>query len=465
MEKKDLENISEFFSQQTVDAPQKPEEKWDRLFSDWVDKIESENKILLLFELKLWLESLEEFFASRYLEDFVLKASKTFSRSYDYYLLVFLNVINRLINLIKELNFKKDKYFINFEEFLVDRILSEKMEKNFPYFKELYAPENWFDNFRIFLSNFRGVIQELLNLEYISEKVYQTTKKLYHREILNNLILITLLNCRFIPKIDKIYQSDISQLILSTKEKGLKRMLGIYFVLAFQTLKINNFVEYHLEKSKFQDLVIPLILKMKISLERLNNFATNSLLKELQTHLLADDPKMKELQATFENFQLELKKVYDGELPLYFSNEVSKVKKRRILKNIIIIIESATQEMIVSVVRLFRDISPEQIFTNYVSRRDRALEIKRKLIRLHSKIDDFFVGKNKIAPSDVFFEINLFIEKDLNYLLYKDWNEFLMHYNNLNRSTFTSDFEPFLRSFHLFITRLIKDLIPEKEEV
>ena len=55
------------------------------------------------------------------------------------------------------------------------------------------------------------------------------------------------------------------------------------------------------------------------------------------------------------------------------------------------------------------------------------------------------------------------METDLNYLLYKDWNEFLSYYDNLNRTNFSAEFEPTLRAFHSFLTRVLKEIVSEKK--
>ena len=91
-------------------------------------------------------------------------------------------------------------------------------------------------------------------------------------------------------------------------------------------------------------------------------------------------------------------------------------------------------ELIEAVARLFKPgISGNSIFENYVSRKQKSIEVKKKLIKLHTKINDYFTTKSGIAPSEIFFDINQFMEADLNYLLYKDWNEFLSFYDNLSR--------------------------------
>jgi hypothetical protein len=463
MEKKDLENIGEFFSKTNGAVAMPPEKKWQEIFSGWIDKIDQEKMMLDLFELKLWLESIEEFNASGYLENLIFRFHAQADRNYEFYVFSLNQVTARITALLKELDFKKDKYFLNFEEFIVDKILEGNMEKTFPNLKELYSPESWFYSFRIFLQSFRTVLGEILHTDMVPQRAYLAIKKLYHRELLDNPILISLLKKQFIPRMDKIYQPDISGIIAACKDKNIRKNLGIFFILSFRILKISNFIELNLNKNKYLDMTIPLILSLKKNMDAIIVFNDATLWQSLET-----DPGLKKelaaVSTVFKNLKMEFKKIFEGELPMYFDPETNKTKKRKMIQNIVIISEMAIQELIENVARLFKpEISGSSIFENYVSRRQKSIEVKKKLIKLHTKINDYFSNPGSIEPSDIFFDINQFMETDLNYLLYKDWNEFLSLYDNLSRSNLSSEFEPAMHTFHAFLTRVLKEIVSEKK--
>ena len=461
MEKKVVENIGEFFSQES--RARTPEKKWEDIFSGWLDKIDQEKMMLNLFELKLWFESIEEFNSSTYLENLAFKHHAPGERNYEFYVFGLQQASARITALLKELDFKKDTYFLNFEEYVVEKMLEQNMEKSFPSLKELYSPESWFYSFRIFLQSFRNLLSEILRLDHVSQRAHLSIKKLYHRELLGNPVLVSLLKKQFISKMDKIYQPDISGIISACKDKNIRKNLGIFFILSFRLLKINNFVELNLDKSKYLEMTIPLVVSLKRNMEELIAFNDSALWQSLQS-----DPELKKklgpISDLFKNFKLEYKKIWEGELPVYFDNESNKLKKRQMIQNIVVTAEVAVQELIEIVTRLFKpSISGSSIFENYVSRRQKSIEVKKKLIRLHTKINDYFTHKDDIAPSEIFFDINQFMESDLNYLLYKDWNEFLSFYDNLNRTNFSAEFEPTLRAFHSYLTRVLKEIVSEKK--
>ncbi|MCU0275544.1 MAG: hypothetical protein MUF02_01590 [Acidobacteria bacterium] len=461
MEKKEVENIGEFFSQES--GALSPEKKWEDIFSGWIDKIDQEKMMLNLFELKLWFESIEEFYSSTYLENLAFKFPAPGERNYEFYVFGLHQASARITALLKELDFKKDTYFLNFEEYVVEKMLEQSMEKSFPNLKELYSPESWFYSFRIFLQSFRNLLSEILRLDQISQRAYLSIKKLYHRELLGNPILVSLLKKQFISKMDKIFQPDISGIIAACKDKNIRKNLGIFFILSFRILKINNFIELSLDKSKYLDMTIPLVMSLKKNMEDLIAFNDSALWQGLQS-----DPELKKklgpVGDIFKSFKLEYKKIWEGEMPFYFDSSSNKLKKRQMIQNVVVIAEVAVQELIETVARLLKPgISGSSIFENYVSRRQKSIEVKKKLIRLHTKINDYFARKGEIAPSEIFFDINQFMESDLNYLLYKDWNEFLSFYDNLNRTNFSAEFEPTLRSFHSYLTRVLKEIVSEKK--
>ena len=461
MPKQDIENITDYFPEEKGDMT--PEEKWDSIFQGWINTIDQKNLTLNLFELKLWLESMESFFTSNYLEKLVFKYSTTNLRNYDFYLSTFVQVVARIINHLKELDFKKDKYLLNFEEFIVESILEDHMIKSFPYLRDVYLPESWFYSLRIFLQNLKTLAQELTREDLVSQRIFSSVKKLYHKELINNPIIVSLLKRKFVPKMDKIYQKDISEIISAIRDKDLKKHVGIFFVFSFRIVKIYNFIESNLNKSRNVNLILPLLLVLKKNLENVFLFYDNFLEEGLKKNIKSK-AELKKVAAVMDSLQEEYKKIYEGELPKYFNATDERINRRKIIKNIVIISDVAIQEVIETVAKLFKpEISGSNIFEIYISRKQQSLEVKSKLSKLHDKISEYFSKKSTVSPADLLFDTNLFIETDLNYLLFKDWNEFLNYYNNLVKTNFSTEFDHTLRSFHSFISDLLKELGENKK--
>ncbi len=462
MEKKRLDNIADFFPGKVSGAFVSPEMKWDEIFNNWIMRVNQENLMPTLFELKLWFESNEVLLSSSYLENMVFHYKAEEARNYQPYLTIFSLVLGRISLLLKELDLKKDKYFLNFEEYIVDRILDEYALTSFSNLRALCASESWFSGFQVYAANMKVICNDLLKQETLSKKAFTALKKLYHRELVGNPIIISLLNKQFIPEMDKIYQAHISQIIASTADKNLKKSLGIFFVLAFKILKINNFIEYHLSKSKYFDLTLPLVLVLKKHLESLQNFMAGPLPEAIREHDAEKSDPAPVLSGA-ETLQLELQKIFHGELLAYFKEETSKIRRRKIIRNVIIMTELCIQEVIETVVRIFMpDITGATIFEKYISRKEREQAVKEKLLLLHRRIEDYFKQEKSASPAEVFLEINQFVDSDLNFMLYKDWNEFMNFYHSLNRCGFSSDFPPHLRLFFHFLNRLLKDMGIEK---
>jgi len=457
---KDIKNINEFFSEKNPDLT--PEQKWDLIFDGWINKLDERKMISNLFELKLWFDSMEEFFSSIYLEDLIFKGQPINTRNYEYYLNIFAHIGGKIINHLKELDFEKDRYLLNFEEFIVEKILENYTSKAFPYLKDLYSPESWFYSLRIFLQNIRHIVIELAKIESTSQKTYFALRKLYRKELMGNSLIVSLMKGTFIPKMDKIYQQDICDIINSTEDKKLKKHIGIFFIFSFRIMKLTNFIELNLNKARNVETTVPLILLLKKKIESIGTFY-DTIMKERLKLIFQTPKELKKVDKIFKDLELEYKKIFEGEFPYYFDEKNEKLSKRKLLKNITIISDFAIKELIENIAKLFKPgISGSNIFENYISRSEKASEVKEKLVKLHTKINDFFTQKEKVPPAEIFFDINQFIETDLNYLLFKDWNEFLNYYNKLVMSDLSPEFKINLKAFHSFITKILKEIVESK---
>lgn len=460
MENNEIKNINEFFSKE--EGRIIPEQKWERIFDAWIDKIDQKKLMAELVELKFWLEGIEELFSSTYLENLAFKLQTTESRNYQFYVHTFNLAVGKIINHLKALDFEKDKFFLNFEEFILEKFLENYSSQSFPYLKDIYSPESWFYSLRVFLQNLRNIVSELSDSGMVSLKVFSSLKRLYRKELMDNSIAISLLKGIFVPKMDKIYQHDICDIIASIKDKRLKKDIGIFFILTFRVLKINTFLDANLNKTRNINMIIPLTLALKKNLDNLFSFYEN-VLKISIAELLKNEQESSKLDNAFNSLRFEYKKIFSGELPYYFEAANEKINKRKLLKNVAIISGFATQHLIENAAKIFKPgITGERLFVDFISRDQMSSEVKRKLESLYTKIEHYLSQKGEISSSDIFFDINLFIETDLNYLLYKDWNEFLKFHTELVNSDFKPEFKNNLRAFKAFIARILKEIAENK---
>lgn len=456
MENKEIENINEFFTKEEPELS--PAQKWERIFETWIAKIDHKKLMTDLIELKCWFEGLDEFFSSTYLENLVFKYQTAESRNYQTYVFIFTQAVGKIIIHLKTLDFEKDKFFLNFEEFIVEKFLEDHTPKAFPYLRDVYSPESWFYSLRVFLQNLKTIAQELGKNDIISLKTMSSLKRLYRKELMDNSIVISLLKGVFIPKMDKIYQHDICDIILSINDKRLKKDVGIFFILAFRILKINSFIDSNLNKNRTISLTIPLILALKKNFDRMTTFY-EKVLKETIGNTVENVQDRQRIDNAFHSLKFEYKKIFSGELPYFFEINNEKINKRKLLKNIATISDFAVQHLVEGVAKTFKSrLSGDQIFGGFISRDQMATEVKKKMETLYQKIGNYLSQKGDISSADIFFDVNLFMETDLNYLLYKDWNEFLKFYYDLVNSDFTPEFKNTLRGFQSFIARILKEI-------
>jgi hypothetical protein len=229
-------------------------------------------------------------------------------------------------------------------------------------------------------------------------------------------------------------------------------------VFSYRILRINNFIELNLKKVKNMDVTIPLVLVLKRNLEHLFSYYEQHLEPSMQKEV-KDKDQLKKVRKVYDELNLEYQKIYEGELPNFFIDSDEKQNKRKIVKNIILISDLAIQELIETIAQLFKpEISGSSIFERYISRKEQSMELKKRLTKLNQKINDYFNKKGNVKQEDVLFDLNLFIENNVNYLSFKEWNKFLRYYDNLIKINFTSEFDLNLKSFNSFVASLLKDL-------
>ncbi len=165
-----LENVGDFFIDKENDLS--IEDKWDKLFDSWLEKVDKEKQMLKLFELKLWLESTEEFVSSSYIESIIFQFQPLGNRNYNTYLTTFSKILSKIMELLKDLDFKKDRHLINFEEFIVEKTLEKSSSKRFPSLRDVAEPESWFFSLRTFLSNIRIPANELSKSDMITQRTF-----------------------------------------------------------------------------------------------------------------------------------------------------------------------------------------------------------------------------------------------------------------------------------------------------
>lgn len=454
-ENKDIKNIGVFFSEK--DAHLTQAQKWEQIFEAWLDKIDQKRLMFELFELKLWFEGMEEFFSSAYFENLSFKYQTGDLRNYYIHVVTFSQVVGKILSHLKNLDFEKDKLFQNFEDFILEKVLENYSTKTFPYLKDVYSPESWFYELRIFMQNLRNIILELISLDTISLKAYSSLKRLYRKELMNNSIMISLLKGNFIPKMDKIYQQDICDIITSIKDKKLKRDIGIFFILAFRVLKINGLIDSNLSKAKNVQIIIPLILALKKNFDYIFSFYDVLLKSSLEGVLKGE--KFADVDRAFVVYRFRYQNIYADEFPYYFEADSEKVNKRKLLKNTAVFSTMATQQLIESIARVFNPkIAGEQLFSDFIPQEQMVMELKKKLESLYTRINEYFSSRAELSSTDVLFEVNLFMETDLNYLIYKDWNDFLKLHQTLIKSDFKPEFKTNLKAFQGFIAKILNEI-------
>lgn len=462
MDHKDLQDIHAFFP----DNPQQPspEATWDSIFGGWIRTLEEEQRLLSLFEMKLWFEGLE-YFLSPQMETLFFQDQPQSLRDYAFHTATLQQVMGRLISRLKELDFKKDRYLMNFEEFIVDRILESATNRPFPLVPNSHSPESWFYSLRLFLRNLRTLATEVQKNGRISYRTFLAVKKIYHKEVLSNPFILTLLKKPLIPRLDKIYHSAINSLIHQIDNRDLKRPAALFYVSSFRTLKICNYLDAYTLKNKPHELLLPLALTLLGQLESTLGSFSRSLKPAFLAHRPDEDlgRRLDKLQNQLED---DYKKMRLGDIPLTLGDPGDRMGKRKIFRNIVILTETTLQHAITELSHILDpSVDVEKLFENRRSRCGSAQTVRRRIQKLIESMREQLEHPKSLSRSDVLYELSHFMETDLHLLYYKDWTQFADYVMALQKAQLSDEFMATLRSFLVFMNQLEGDYaLPTEEE-
>jgi hypothetical protein len=344
------------------------------------------------------LSSLDEFFTSSYLEEIVFKFQKNDTRDYHFFLNTFHQICARLIHLLKALDIKKDQYLINFEEFIVERILESYPTKNLTYLKERSTPESWFYSLRLFLQSLRNLTGELTHNNEVSQRTYMSCRRLFHRELTNNPIILSLMKKRLIPKLDKVYQPEYIGHINSLSDKNQKKQLGLFFIFSFRIMRSSTSWSRHSTRPDTSTRPFP-----SFSLSRRAVTASPpSSSSTSKKHWIGAHRRHTQQSAVFQsgaekNIQIRTEPVFRCQLrknqPQKTDQEYRDYKPTT----------SERDDRVSS--RLFQSFFRSHHFENYVSRKQKASQSKEAHVSAQQNQRSFF-NKSRVTSADIIFDLN-----------------------------------------------------------
>ena len=102
---------------------------------------------------------------------------------------------------------------------------------------------------------------------------------------------------------------------------------GVEVIFSFRVMKLNNFIELHLNKARNVNINIPLILLLKKKIENISSFYHQNLRSCLKV-IFKKEEELENLDTIFQDLEQEYKKIFEGEFPNFFDEKGEKTGRR-----------------------------------------------------------------------------------------------------------------------------------------
>lgn len=351
-------------------------------------------------ELNTLLKSIDRFFN---IDNLPISKDDLTNRNFFHELVAVREVVLRIISLLEAVipEGKRNAYW--FQKFAQTKFLSDK--KRDALRDELYrqdTPEKslllLYDSF----VNIKGLVSDIMKTEHIPFLTFSNIGQLIGKEIGEN-VFFNPFKRDIDPDLDVIENKEVSRVVRSIADKGIKKIVSLMLVHLFKLLRYLKSVDC---SQRFGSLGAALVVLILIRSE----------IEGLRTYMKkTDSVKDNDLSMLFKSisyqFAMESKRVYNQELKEVFRDRsVSHLKARienghGILKNLI-------EQSVIQIVQFFSpSIKGEEVFENFITRLEQSLKLREDVILLHRFLKLFEDSKSFKERQRVF-------DAMINYMFY-----------------------------------------------
>jgi len=399
-----------------------------------------------IFELSMWVKSLESFTRDEYLALFAAESKEPFTRNYAGEVKILSNLLVRITNLLIIILGKEQWNIAQFKQY-IERLIAEhtppmvKLSETFPYLTDECS--DLFDA----LVNLRMIVFDFMRMKWVSYPSFSSLGRMINQNINRFPFLLKLKDLRFNPYYDQVVNKKIKGIIRNAVPSTMRQDVAQLFLELFRLLSYLNFI--HLEEWNLD------LMKLSLPILSLFYFEAEILFSYLDSKYGGKGGEIEPFARTVDNFvfasKLELRKVYNLELSdLAMVNDPEVVYTK--LDNSRGILSNHLKQWIVIFAQLFEpDISGSDIFLDFITRVEESLKLREDLWSLIRYTDEFQEKKDEASYNKLLDFINRFERTTMKYLMYRDWRDFRLMVQNFNNA---ESMEHKLFAAHKFATYL-----------
>jgi hypothetical protein len=422
---------------------------------DWMAHVVESGNKAALFELEMWLRSLERFFRIRNQPLSEKEMKQLALRNWSEELRIVDHVILRVVQLCTTIQTQEQVNQTRFGKYIEAYL--KKDEVLDPYLERLLfqsSPESSLTLLREAFEDTHVLLSDLVKLARIPYASFTSVGKLLYREIRRSHLLALLIDKKFKPVHDRIHNPAIAATIRRIDNPQERKQAARVFLEVFRLL---HYLEY-----ADPDQIDTESLKSTVLIFSLITSETRLLLSYLERRAMKALVPEQPLYQTYDSFvyciPLELRKVLNTELlDISVSRQTDTVHAR--VENSHGILKDCFQQSIVTLAQVFDPtIGGTDIFPDFMAKLEQSVHLRDGLARLVKGVRTFQKTKDEGAAQAMKDEISRFYDINMKYLMYRDWSGFELFFIEILKCSSLSALQQISHRFETFLMTLYREV-------
>jgi len=421
----------------------------------WMEGAGESGRKKELFELEMWLRALDRFFkpAHHALSD--EQVNELPYRDWSAELTVVDLCLLRVGQLCSQLLPRDRVDEAQFKRY-VDGFIRET-ESADPYFERLLRdarPEAGLLVLRGTLEDVRLLVAESLRAQKTPLQIFESVGRIFSRELRRNPPLAALLDKKFKPMFDKVASSEIASLIRAVEDPNERNPVARVFLELFRMLKYLEFADpdgLPDDKVKTAACVFSLVIA-----------EARQLVLYIEKRALVALPHGSPVRDACDSIAycmpIDINKVVRVELADLSSAQSSENVRARI-ENAHGILKDCFQQSVVQLAgALDSGLTGVGVFTDFVTKKERSLALKKALENLLRSVRDFYARGDEVTAVALREGTAKFYDRQLRHLMYRDWSAFEQFFVEILKCNSLSALKPITHRYETFLQTLLREV-------
>jgi hypothetical protein len=421
----------------------------------WMEGAGESGRKKELFELEMWLRALDRFFkpAHHALSD--EQVNELPYRDWSAELTVVDLCLLRVGQLCSQLLPRDRVDEAQFKRY-VDGFVRES-ESADPYFERLLRdarPEAGLLVLRGTLEDVRLLIAESLRSQKTPLQIFESVGRIFSRELRRNPPLAALLDKKFKPMFDRVTSSEIAGLIRGLGDPNERNPVARVFLELFRMLKYLDFADpdgLPDERVKTAACVFSLVIS-----------EARQLVTYIEKRALVALPHGSGVRDSCDSIAycmpIDINKVVRVELADLSSAQSSENVRARI-ENAHGILKDCFQQSVVQLAAsLDASLTGVGVFTDFVTKKERSLALKKALENLLRAVRDFYARGDEASAVALREGTAKFYDRQLRHLMYRDWAAFESFFIEILKCNSLTALKPITHRYETFLQTLLREV-------